>query len=143
MMNDIAALAQAAPAKWDRVHANDLGSAGSIAELNDFVAGSFGTDFRIRIEVDDDAAWWIIRSDSSRPSGSCSPIAPMRDHPAQDELLGRARSPATTAAAVVTTTAAYLATSLPLQSAAIVMTRCRLRSKALLMNNRIAFSAFW
>jgi hypothetical protein len=58
-------------ASWDRLHAIDLGSTGRVDELNELVAACFGTDFRIRIEVDDNAeylvsSWEIVASDESR-----------------------------------------------------------------------------
>jgi hypothetical protein len=58
-------------APWDRIHATDLGSAGRAGELNEFVTACFGTGFRIRIEIDDDAdyrmGWWeIVASHESR-----------------------------------------------------------------------------
>jgi hypothetical protein len=48
-------------AKWDQPHANELASAGRRDKLAEFVAACFGADLRIRIEVDDNADWWISR----------------------------------------------------------------------------------
>jgi hypothetical protein len=56
MMSDVTATS-----KWDPVRANDLGSAGHLDDLAEFIAACFGTDDRIHIEVDGDANWWISR----------------------------------------------------------------------------------
>ena len=83
-MGDVAPLA-----KWDPVHANDLGSAGCIAELNNYIASCFGVELRVRIDVDDDAEFWVAQWDVLTQDESRVTIGRILNGHRQDRLQWR------------------------------------------------------